>query len=553
MQTPANKDIRQFITKYFKDADLEIFCSDYFPEVQDNFTLGMEKNIKIVQLMQYCRHRELMPNLLGNLQKERPQPYKTTFSLQETVTAPPLPPKPKPHDPNQIFISHATADASDLANKLAADLRANGHPVWIAPTSIAPGEKWGEAIERGLQESGIFVLLLTPAAVNSHWVKIEMQAAMLLHGLGQMRILPLDVQTCDVPLFWQTYHFLDFRDKYESGWSRLRQALDGTPVKHAQPEPEKLTPPAEPILDQCTATTKSGSRCRNEALAGTDYCDIHTKKPKAKPPQTPPPRIETVAAQQPPVTQSVPNNNSFIHEKTELEFVRIPAEEFIYSLGKTGRKEVTKEVKEKKGFFRTEVRYVTEYEDVFEEGRIELPEFWMSKTPVTNAIYKRFVTDWKYDSGKENHPVVEVNWYEAVAFCEWAGLALPTEEQWEKAARGTDGRQYPWGNSDPTDKLCNFDENVGTTTPVGNYSPQGDSPYGCVDMSGNVWEWCLNKYNTPEDTSIDKSDDLRVLRGGAYWSDAGASRAACRGSYSPGDRANYYGFRVVVARRPPSQ
>jgi len=190
-----------------------------------------------------------------------------------------------------------------------------------------------------------------------------------------------------------------------------------------------------------------------------------------------------------------PEPDQFTHEKTGLEFVRVPAGDFLYGDNKEKR---------------------------------TLPEYWMCKTPVTNAAYKRLVTDWKYEAGKENHPVVRVSWRDAVAFCEKAELELPTEEQWEKAARGTDGRTYPWGNGDPTDKLCNFDGNVGDTTPVGNYSPQGDSPYGCVDMSGNVWEWCLNKYFTPEDTSIDKSDDFRVIRGGSFYDDSGASRAASR-------------------------
>ena len=102
----------------------------------------------------------------------------------------------------------------------------------------------------------------------------------------------------------------------------------------------------------------------------------------------------------------------------------------------------------------------------------------------------------KIPQGKDHHPVVNVSWEDARSFCQWANqvtgqaLCLPTEAEWEKAARGTDGQIYPWGNQPPEDKLCNFGMNILDTTSVGSYSPQGDSPYGCADMAGNVWEWC---------------------------------------------------------------
>jgi formylglycine-generating enzyme required for sulfatase activity len=234
-----------------------------------------------------------------------------------------------------------------------------------------------------------------------------------------------------------------------------------------------------------------------------------------------------------PLQQPEPIHNSSVHEKTGLEFVRIPAGEFLYGNDKKS---------------------------------IKLPEYWISKTPVTQTVYQRFMAanskqdlplDWDkqkriFPNGKAEHPVNQVNWYDALAFCEWAGLQLPTEEQWEKAARGTDGRIYPWGDNEPTDKLCNFNKNVGSTTPVGQYSPQGDSPFGCVDMSGNVWEWCLNKYKTPEVTEIDQSEAWRVLRGGAWFNFQDDVRAAYRDHYRPASRFNSNGFRVVAVR-PPSQ
>jgi formylglycine-generating enzyme required for sulfatase activity len=195
------------------------------------------------------------------------------------------------------------------------------------------------------------------------------------------------------------------------------------------------------------------------------------------------------------------------------EMVRIPAGEFLYG----GKKE-----------------------------KIKLPEFWIDKTPVTSAEYARFVAatgheppqHWKGKTPSKqiaDHPVTYVSWQDAAAYAKWAGKRLPTEQEWEKAARGTDGRQYPWGEQQPMRELCNFGNNEKGTTPVGKYSPQGDSPYGCVDMAGNVWEWTASDY--------DKSN--KVLRGGSWRNDADLVRSASRFWYNPGYRLNNVGFRCA--------
>ena len=181
-----------------------------------------------------------------------------------------------------------------------------------------------------------------------------------------------------------------------------------------------------------------------------------------------------------------------------------------------------------------------------DKQRVTLPEFWIDKTPVKNAEYARFVAatkqkppeHWKGKTPPKEiveHPVVNVSWQDAVAYAEWAGKRLPTEQEWEKAARGTDGRAYPWGNQEPTRELCNFGNNEKGTTAVGKYSPHGDSPYGCVDLAGNVWEW----------TASDHELGGKVLRGGG-WSDlATLVRAASRLGLDPGHRGDFFGFRCV--------
>jgi len=175
--------------------------------------------------------------------------------------------------------------------------------------------------------------------------------------------------------------------------------------------------------------------------------------------------------------------------------------------------------------------------------RKTLPEFWIDRTPVTQAQYKQFIDanpdhsvpyineggarpyNWDrqtrtYPADKADHPVVLVSWHDAQAYAQWAGKRLPTEEEWEKAARGIDGRKYPWGDAFDEEKCNTSESGIGGTTLVGAYSPQGDSPYGCVDMAGNVWEWMISDWSG--------TDKDKVLRGGSWGRYEGSVCSASR-------------------------
>jgi formylglycine-generating enzyme required for sulfatase activity len=204
---------------------------------------------------------------------------------------------------------------------------------------------------------------------------------------------------------------------------------------------------------------------------------------------------------------------------------------------------------------------------------VELSEYSISKYPLTNREYQAFVSEAKYKSPrgwdndqypaeKGDHPVVIISWEDATAYCKWLSdrtrknYRLPTEAEWGKAARGTDGRIYPWGNEfDP--KKCNMSESGnGDTSPVGQFSPQGDSPYGCADMAGNVWEWCNDWFDEKEyknrkdgikDPPGPQSGNRRVLRGGSFNSNRRLVRCAGRNWSVPDDFGRNLGFRVVVS------
>lgn len=159
-----------------------------------------------------------------------------------------------------------------------------------------------------------------------------------------------------------------------------------------------------------------------------------------------------------------------------------------------------------------------------------LNTFYIDKYEVTNKQYKEFVDStgqpfpnhWenaKIPSGKENHPAVQVTWYEAEAYCKWNGKRLPTEAEWEKAARGTDKRVFPWGDKFDRDKANTPQHGKDDTMPVGSFK-NGISPYGVHDMAGNVWEWTADWFKPyPGNTHPDENygENYKVLRGGSFY------------------------------------
>jgi sulfatase modifying factor 1 len=248
--------------------------------------------------------------------------------------------------------------------------------------------------------------------------------------------------------------------------------------------------------------------------------------------------LATAASPGPPTTPTSPGND-------EVELVQIPAGEF--TMGHKGSY------------------------DTLPERRVHLPTFFIDKYEVTNIRYKRFIDatghkvpwsqdpaaaayiwDWQkrlYPSGKGDDPVVLVSWEDAVAFCGWVGKSLPTEAQWEKAARGPQGHAYPWGDVWVAGKANTSESKLGQTAPVGTFK-EDVSPYGVHDMGGNVSEW-VQEWFAPYPgnplISYEEKEKYKVLRGGSWDYYHSIATAHHRQYALPLSQMTAIGFRCVRA------
>lgn len=639
--------LQDLIHAHFSLSDLQDLCLRLGVDYED-LPPDKGKGDKIRALVLRMQRDKRLDDLLAFCTRMKPQVEWPDIAAPVSLDAAPASPTTPNRKLNQIFLSHAHQD-SDFAHRLAADLRQHGYDIWIAPDSIRPGEQWVTAINRGLAESGIFLLALTPDAARSRWVSGETDAAIYLERLGSIQFFPLDLKPTPAPPLLATYHWVSFRDDYKTGLEMLLQALQ--PQKVAQlaqlyqllqqyigvsswsaaqkvarqiqeqhPDYRETNELAALAQERqaCQVKTEQLYQRLQTAVAATDWdtaltlaaqiekivpCfrDVdqlakearHGRRQQQKA-QRPPllaklrhlpayawggGLLGVVAAlflllwlardglgghtTLTPTPTATPDPNApppnpqpgdpWTRPADGMVMVYVPGGTFL--MGSDPAQDPNAE------------------SDELPQHEVTLSPYWLDKTEVTNAMYaacvaagvcaaSSFANDNSFNG--DDYPVVGVSWNDADAYCAWAGGQLPTEAQWEYAARGDDGRLYPWGNewdgalANFCDTNCTYDwrdpnvnDGYALTAPVGSYAPGGDSWIGAADMVGSVWDWVDDWYaayeNTPQTNPTGpESGDRKVLRGGSWYSNPRYLRAANRDFYSPTTRNDLFGFRCVV-------
>lgn len=459
-----------------------------------------------------------------------------------------------------IFISYSHKDKA-YAHKLQQHLLKKGFESWI-DDRIDFGARWPHEIEKRVRNCDAFILIMSPNSNESEWVQNELMLARKL----KKRIFPL---------------LLDGEDWWHIGTTQ-----------YVDVKGNKL-PPASFLLSLSEASPPGVSRevpapAEKSGAGGVQNINIYGDVPgnviigDGNQLQSPPPGRGAPA--QPDKLPKAPKI------KTEVVIALIglagtlitalcawaASPTVLAMLARTPANSPTPdslptEMADAKGVLMRLVpagAFTMGSDSASDEQpihQVRLPDYYMDIYEVTNARYKACVeaggctppysTSFYNDADYADHPVIYVDWGQAQTYCAWRGARLPTEAEWEKAARGTDARTYPWGNNAPDKTLLNYNNNVGITSPVGSY-PQGVSPYGLHDMAGNVWEWLADWYSetyygTLGENAFDpqgpSSGDYRILRGGGWYYDYRSSRSAYRLRVEPDIRYNDVGIRCVLS------
>jgi formylglycine-generating enzyme required for sulfatase activity len=463
----------------------------------------------------------------------------------------------------RVFLCHSSYDKAAV-RELYQKLHAEGWiDPWLDKAKILPGQDWRSVIEQAVEEAHLVVVCLSSHSVNKEgFVQREIRYASdiaLEKPEGVIFLVPVRLEDCIVPRGLRSLHWVDyFGNEKDEQYKNLLEAMKRraenlgidvlderarTEALARQQAEERARKELEERIQQearekVRREMEDRLRVETEERVRKEFELQQTKNREEK---------KNVVVETLKLPHVVSSSNK-LTLSNGMEFMCVPAGIFLMG-SRDGNKLAYDEEKPRQSF---DIPY----------------DYWMARYPVTNELYNTYIS---FEGGKhrevgwekkKNHPILYIEWIEAMEYCQWLNnlfkgelpsglmLRLPTEAEWEKAARSTDGREYPWGAQFDKNKCNTSEGGKGGTTSVGSYSPHGDSPYGCADMSGNVWEWTHSvfksyPYKAHDGRENEKSSDARVLRGGSFTNSGRDARCAFRYNRF----YNFSGFRVVAA--PP--
>ena len=420
----------------------------------------------------------------------------------------------------QIFLCHSSND-KPAVRELYQKLETEGWvDVWLDEEKLLPGQDWEYEIEKALDNSDAVIVTLSTGSVSKEgYVQKELRFALniaLEKPEGTIFILPVRLDDCERPRRLRAIQGIDYfpPERRESAYARLLRSLE-------------LRAASLGILTETSSPTPL------PVMSSSGEADTSSSS-----------GFPTTLGR--PVIMRFGPSGRAIYTFGDIEFVNVPAGTFVMGSN--------------------------DEENERPRHIVDIPyDYYVGRFPITNAQYAAYVqargmmhpvSDWE---SKLDHPVVNVAWQDAMDYCRRLNdlrkkelppglvLRLPSEAEWEKAARGPDGLTYPWGN-DFDEKKGNVDhDGKYDTTPVGAYSPQGDSPFGAADMAGNVWEWTHSlfesyPYRADDGREDENASGAHVQRGGSFIGTSQLARTASR-YRGTSSFLDFVGFRVVVA--PP--
>lgn len=407
----------------------------------------------------------------------------------------------------KVFLCHASQDKPAVRKLYASLLNEGWIEPWLDEEKLLPGMDWDLEIQKALREADLIIICLSKESVAKEgYVQREFKRALSYaeeKPEGTIYIIPLRLDECTPPTKLQQWQWMDYFN--DQSHSKLFQSLQLRAVKLGLP-------------------ISSTEKTKQISLSTAKTEKLH------------------------PDPASFTQGGRPVYVFGGMEFVKVVAGDFYM-----GADDIEAARPQ-------HLLYQLNY------------DFYVGRYPVTNQEYARYLRSTNQpivmSRGRESYPVVNIDWFRTRDYIRWLNnmfgheiplehkFILPSEAEWEKAARGVAGNRYPWGNTFDA-RRCNAKETgLGATSPVGTYSPQGDSAFGAADMAGNIWEWTRSMHKKGEtefthpyrldDGRENEDGDFYVLRGGSFMSDQQQIQSANRTWFAPNTKEFDIGFRVAI-------